>query len=80
VPLHRGRHFHLCGIPDFVHLAAVDEYHPIPFDEFMESAECEANPARRFAMEKQFSTARPGCAIWRWQPAPFWKIPAGHHA
>src|SRR5260370_25363672 len=52
-----------CGIPDFSSPGGLwMKYHPIPFDEFMESAEMRRESwRRRFAMDKQFSTARPGC-------------------
>jgi NAD-dependent deacetylase len=52
-----------CGIPDFRSPGGLwTKYQPIPFDEFMESAEMRSESwRRRFAMEKQFSTARPGC-------------------
>jgi NAD-dependent deacetylase len=52
-----------CGIPDFRSPGGLwTKYKPIPFDEFMESAEMRSESwRRRFAMEKQFSTARPGC-------------------
>src|SRR5262249_17702284 len=52
-----------CGIPDFRSPGGLwTKYQPIPFDEFIESAEMRSESwRRRFAMEKQFSTARPGC-------------------
>src|SRR5258707_14929417 len=52
-----------CGIPDFRSPGGLwTKYQPIPFDQFMESAEMRGESwRRRFAMEKQFSTARPGC-------------------
>jgi len=52
-----------CGIPDFRSPGGLwTKYQPIPFDEFMASAEMRSESwRRRFAMEKQFSTARPGC-------------------
>src|SRR5258707_8253623 len=52
-----------CGIPDFRSPGGLwTKYQPIPFDEFIESAEMRSESWRRlFAMEKQFSTARPGC-------------------
>src|SRR5215475_10337112 len=53
-----------CGIPDFRSPGGLwTKYQPIAFDEFMESAEMRSESwRRRFAMEKQFSTARPGCS------------------
>jgi NAD-dependent deacetylase len=52
-----------CGIPDFRSPGGLwTKYQPIPFDEFIESAGMRSESwRRRFAMEKQFSTARPGC-------------------
>jgi NAD-dependent deacetylase len=52
-----------CGIPDFRSPGGLwTKYQPIPFDEFMASAEMRSESwRRRFAMEEQFSTARPGC-------------------
>jgi NAD-dependent deacetylase len=52
-----------CGIPDFRSPGGLwTKYQPIPFDQFMESAEMRSESwRRRFAIEKQFSTARPGC-------------------
>ena len=52
-----------CGSPDFRSPGGLwTKYQPIPFDEFMESPEMRSESwRRRFAMEKQFSTARPGC-------------------
>ena len=52
-----------CGIPDFRSPGGLwTKYQPIPFDQFMESAEMRGESwRRRFAMDKQFSTARPGC-------------------
>src|SRR5260370_7393810 len=52
-----------CGIPDFRSPGGLwTKYHPIAFDEFMESAEMRSESCRRrFAMEPQFSTARPRC-------------------
>src|SRR5262249_32471225 len=52
-----------CGIADFRSPGGLwTKYQPIAFDEFMASAEMRSESwRRRFAMEKQFSTARPGC-------------------
>jgi len=52
-----------CGIPDFRSPGGLwTEYQPIPFDQFMVSAAMRSEAwRRRFAMEAQFSTARPGC-------------------
>jgi len=52
-----------CGIPDFRSPGGLwTKYQPIPFDQFIASAEMRSESwRRRFAMEKQFSTARPGC-------------------
>jgi NAD-dependent deacetylase len=51
-----------CGIPDFRSPGGLwSRYRPIPFDEFMASrAMRDESWRRRFAMEAQFSTARPG--------------------
>jgi NAD-dependent deacetylase len=51
-----------CGIPDFRSPGGLwSKHRPIPFDEFMASAAMrEESWRRRFAMEDQFSTARPG--------------------
>jgi len=50
------------GIPDFRSPGGLwTKYRPIPFDEFMASAAMrDESWRRRFAMEAQFSTARPG--------------------
>jgi NAD-dependent deacetylase len=52
-----------CGIPDFRSPGGLwTKYAPISFDKFMASAEMRSESwRRRFAMDKQFSTARPGC-------------------
>jgi len=52
-----------CGIPDFRSPGGLwTKYQPIPFDQFMASAEMRSESwLRRFAMDEQFSTARPGC-------------------
>jgi NAD-dependent deacetylase len=51
-----------CGIPDFRSPGGLwTKYQPIPFDQFMaNSAMRNESWRRRFAMETQFSTARPG--------------------
>jgi NAD-dependent deacetylase len=51
------------GIPDFRSPGGLwTKYHPIPFDEFMASADMRSESwRRRFAMDPQFSTAKPGC-------------------
>src|SRR3984957_16072976 len=51
-----------CGIPDFRSPGGLwTKFQPIPFDQFMASAAMRAEAwRRRFAMEAQFSTARPG--------------------
>src|SRR5271155_2387907 len=51
-----------CGIPDFRSPGGLwTKYQPIPFDQFMASAAMRRESwHRRFAMETQFSTARPG--------------------
>jgi len=51
-----------CGIPDFRSPGGLwTKYQPIPFDQFMASAEMrDESWRRRFAMEAQFSAARPG--------------------
>jgi NAD-dependent deacetylase len=52
-----------CGIPDFRSPGGLwTKYQPIPFDQFMKSPAMRSESwRRRFAMEEQFSTARPGC-------------------
>jgi NAD-dependent deacetylase len=52
-----------CGIPDFRSPGGLwTTYQPIPFDEFTASAGMRSESwRRRFAMDRQFSTARPGC-------------------
>jgi NAD-dependent deacetylase len=52
-----------CGIPDFRSPGGLwTKYQPIPFDEFMTSADARSESwRRRFAMDAQFSTAQPGC-------------------
>ena len=51
-----------CGIPDFRSPGGLwTKYQPIPFDQFVASVEMRNESCRRrFAMETQFSTARPG--------------------
>ena len=51
-----------CGIPDFRSPGGLwTKHRPIPFDQFMASATVRNESwRRRFAMEAQFSTARPG--------------------
>src|SRR5580692_3285215 len=51
-----------CGIPDFRSPGGLwTKYQPIPFDQFVASVEMRNESwRRRFAMETQFSTARPG--------------------
>src|SRR5580658_4498075 len=51
-----------CGIPDFRSPGGMwTRYQPIPFDQFVASAAMrDESWRRRFAMEAQFSTARPG--------------------
>src|SRR5580693_10780434 len=51
-----------CGIPDFRSPGGLwAKYQPIPFDQFMASAAMRGESwRRRFAMDAQFSTARPG--------------------
>jgi NAD-dependent deacetylase len=52
-----------CGIPDFRSPGGLwTKYQPIPFDAFIASADMRSESwRRRFAMDRQFSTARPGC-------------------
>lgn len=51
-----------CGIPDFRSPGGLwTRFQPIPFDQFLSSAAMRNESwRRRFAMEEQFSTARPG--------------------
>jgi NAD-dependent deacetylase len=51
-----------CGIPDFRSPGGLwTKYQPIPFDQFVTSSAMRNESwRRRFAMETQFSTARPG--------------------
>jgi NAD-dependent deacetylase len=51
-----------CGIPDFRSPGGLwTKYQPIPFDQFVASAAMRNESwRRRFAMEAEFSTARPG--------------------
>jgi NAD-dependent deacetylase len=51
-----------CGIPDFRSPGGLwTKYQPIPFDQFVASAAMRNESwRRRFAMDTQFSTARPG--------------------
>ncbi len=51
-----------CGIPDFRSPGGLwTKYQPIAFDEFVASAEMRKESwRRRFAMERHFSTAKPG--------------------
>ena len=52
-----------CGIPDFRSPGGLwTKYAPIAFDEFIASADMRSESwRRRFAMDLQFSTAKPGC-------------------
>ncbi len=63
-----------CGIPDFRSPGGLwTKYAPISFDEFMASAGMRSESwRRRFAMDKQFSTARPGCGHLGWRACTVW--------
>jgi NAD-dependent deacetylase len=52
-----------CGIPDFRSPGGLwTKYQPVLFEDFMASAEMRSESwRRRFAMDTQFSTAKPGC-------------------
>jgi NAD-dependent deacetylase len=52
-----------CGIPDFRSPGGLwSKYQPVLFEDFMASAEMRSESwRRRFAMDAQFSTAKPGC-------------------